>query len=133
MARSQTPEAVPDNSDVEVADSINEQDKSSVNGIVSDNPPNAPSSIERSLPPTRPSPKFWIELPPLPKDYEEYKSIRVPRLRKSEEDATSEQGEETSRIPVRLVGEVEQNKTKYYYAEVEGGVITKVLHFDRFL
>ncbi|KAF8609365.1 hypothetical protein BDV93DRAFT_141687 [Ceratobasidium sp. AG-I] len=125
MARSRTPEAISDNSDVEVAESIIEAENSSANGMVSDNPPNAPSSIERSFPPARPLPKFWIELPPLPKDYDAYSFIKVPRLRKPEEDAASEPDEETSRVPVKLVGEVEQNETKYYYAEVEGGIITK--------
>lgn len=132
MARSHTPEATIVNSDVEVDESVIEVETSSANEV-SDNPPDAASSVERSFPPAQPLRKFWIELPPLPKDYDEYKYLKVPRLQKSKEASSSEQDEETSRVPAKLVGEVVQNRSKYYYAEVQGGVITKVCDYGRFL
>jgi hypothetical protein len=124
MAKSQTPQGT--RASTEVADSEIQVDDDSVDEIisVSNRSPAMPSSMERSPPPAQQSLKFWIELPPLPKDYAEYKHIHPPPLpKRAEEDSDSE---DYSRVPTKLVGETVEKNKKYYYAEVKGGVVHQV-------
>jgi hypothetical protein len=123
MAKSQTSQT---RLSSEVSDSEIQIDDSSANEIisVSNRSPAMPSSMERSPPPAQRSPEFWIELPPLPKDYAQYKRIHVPPLPKYTKDDSD--NEDSSRVPTKLVGETVDNNKKYYYAEVKGGVVHKV-------
>ncbi|KAG9121858.1 hypothetical protein FRC07_002007, partial [Ceratobasidium sp. 392] len=89
---------------------------------VSNKSPAIPSSVERTFLP-RSNPAFWIELPPLPKDYDEYKRINPPRLPKTSDGHHSDGGRARSGVPIRLVGKITEDGRQYYYAEVEGGVV----------
>ncbi|EUC66765.1 chromatin remodeling factor mit1, putative [Rhizoctonia solani AG-3 Rhs1AP] len=119
---------------VEVLDSSDEENVS-----VSNNSPLMPSSVVGS-PPAQPPPKFWIELPPLPKDHQEYRLIKVPRLPRHlpRPEQSTDAGEERSEtalsldtsndalIPEKIVGEHSQGGKDYYYARVETGVIYRL-------
>ncbi|CAE6358604.1 unnamed protein product [Rhizoctonia solani] len=115
---------------VEVLDSSEEE-----NASVSNKSPRMLSSVVAS-PAPQPQPKFWIELPPLPKDYQDYHLIKVPRLPKHllksaqatglggkrSESTPSEDASNEALIPETIVGEYSQGGKDYYYARVENGI-----------
>ncbi|CAE6457352.1 unnamed protein product [Rhizoctonia solani] len=117
----------------QVVDIIDSSDEENVS--VSNKSPGMPSSIAGS-PAVQSPPKFWIELPPLPKDHQEYRLIEVPRLPKrllrSGRDVDS--GEEPSEatpsedvaIPEKIVGEYRKDGKEYYYAQVDTGVVYRL-------
>ncbi|CAE6521305.1 unnamed protein product [Rhizoctonia solani] len=132
MARSRSSDSEGDcNKVVEIVDSSDEENVS-----VSNNSPVMPSSMASS-PAVQPPPKFWIELPPLPKDYQEYRLIEVPPLPKHvlKLGQTTDSGEERSEtgtfeagaiIPTKIVGEYSMDGKNYYYTKVESGIIYRL-------
>ncbi|QRW05377.1 chromodomain-helicase-DNA-binding protein 4 [Ceratobasidium sp. AG-Ba] len=122
MARSKSPGGTRASS--EVADSEIQVDDNSEDEIlsISNKSPAMPSSVERTLPPHLP--KFWVEIPPRPKSYEEYGLINVPLL-KNARDTGSSRADDGSPIPLKIVGQVDIDGREYYYAEVEGDIIRK--------
>ncbi|KAG8747869.1 hypothetical protein FRC10_010488 [Ceratobasidium sp. 414] len=123
MARSRTPEAARASS--EVADSEIQADDTSSDELVSvsNKSPAMPSSVEPTIPPTGSLPGFWIALPPLPKDYDDYKRIYPPPLPKPTEARDSDGDHSDGDVPIRLVGATRENGKHHYYAEVKGGVV----------
>ncbi|CAE6385985.1 unnamed protein product [Rhizoctonia solani] len=89
-----------------------------------------PSSMAGS-PGAHSPPKFWIELPPLPKNHQEYRLIEVPRLSRrtestdSNEESSEPPADDVVSVPVleKIVGEYSNAGKDYYYAAVESGVI----------
>ncbi|KAH7344948.1 SNF2 family N-terminal domain-containing protein [Rhizoctonia solani] len=117
----------------QVVDIIDSSDEENVS--VSNKSPGMPSSIAGS-PAVQSPPKFWIELPPLPKDHEEYRLIEVPRLPKHllrpgraadlEEEPSEATPSEDVAIPEKIVGEYSKDGKEYYYAQVDRGVVYRL-------
>ncbi|KAJ1311388.1 hypothetical protein OPQ81_009880 [Rhizoctonia solani] len=94
-----------------------------------------PSSVVGS-PAAQSPPNFWIELPPLPKDHQEYRLIKVSHLPKhlrslqaadsGEDQSETGQSDDLAIIPEKIVGEYSINGKDYYYAQVETGIIYRL-------
>ncbi|CAE7060596.1 unnamed protein product [Rhizoctonia solani] len=131
MARSQASDSETEAQQiVEIIDSSDEENVS-----VSNKSPQMPSSVSGS-PAAQPPPNFWIELPPLPKDHQQYRLIQIPRLTKhvlksgqatGSGEAHSETSEDVSNdtpTPEKIVGEHSQSGKGYYFARAENGIFT---------
>ncbi|CAE6425416.1 unnamed protein product [Rhizoctonia solani] len=116
---------IDDDQAIEILDSSEEE-----NASVSHKSPVMPSSMAGS-PNAQPPPKFWIELPPLPQNHEEYRLIKVPNLPKRfgsaalSEDSSEPPADDVVSAPIleKIVGEYNNDGKNYYYAMVESGVI----------